>query len=36
MQSLQAPEAISHLLSALIENMSDEVNLTISHPQLGL
>ena len=36
LKQLEAPPAISHLLAALIENMSDEVNLTITHPHLGL
>ena len=36
LSQLEAPPALSHLLAALIESMSDEVNVTITHPQLGL
>jgi hypothetical protein len=33
---LALPESIGHLLKVLIEHMGDEMNLTITHPQLGL
>jgi hypothetical protein len=27
---------VGHLIAALIEHMADEVNVTVTHPQLGL
>jgi hypothetical protein len=36
LKQLKAPEALAHLLEELIDGMSDEVNISITHPQMGL
>ena len=35
-KNLNAPPALGNLLQVLIGSMSDEVNISITHPQLGL
>jgi hypothetical protein len=36
LKQLNAEPAVGHLLQALIDSMADEMNVTVTHPQLGL
>lgn len=36
LKNLEAPPALGHLLQILIDHMADEVNASVTHPQLGL
>ena len=33
---LEMPPAVGHLLAVLCENMGDELNLSVTHPQIGV
>ncbi len=36
LKNLALPEAIGHLLKVLVEEMGDEIGVSVTHPQLGL